>query len=96
MKMSDSFSFQAIYNHTDEDGGFELLIGKHGCESDLTEAQKYDYECEKAQDTGEACKDFDYASLPDGHEENQLRATVCFCDKDRWVISQKSLPYPAV
>jgi len=56
-----------------------LIIGRHDCETALHKYAKYDVLC---SDHTDECVDVDRDSLPENHEENMLRAKICFCSGD--------------
>merc|ERR1711892_1373803 len=66
-------------NNTETGKVTTLLIGRHDCETALAELAKYDVLC---SDHTDQCVDVDRDSLPEHHEENLLRAKICFCSGD--------------
>ena len=79
-----------LFFRVDEDTGEKstVIVGRHGCESDLSHIGEETVLCSEHTD---ACVNIDHASLPD-HNDNNVTVTdieICFCSGDRLYIEEK-------
>jgi len=88
-------SMKEYFTKVDEDTGEKstVIIGRHGCESDLSHIGEETVLCSEHTD---ACVNIDHASLPD-HNDNNVTVTdieICFCSGDRCNTEDPIPPEP--